>query len=229
MTETQTLRPELPPLPPRVARLPRDRGYPVPWFVPWVDGKPEFRVMARAKISVAALEQRCWVCGQKLGRYRVYVTGPMGMINRVSGEPASHYDCGTFSARACPHLMRPYAKRRSAGMPEGATANAGASHENPGMALVWMTEGDPGYRVDRRDGSVIFQMGEPREFHFYTEGREATGAEILVGLERAAAKIRMLAAEEGPRALAQFERSVQVATDLVKTKGPDRSGPPAPP
>jgi hypothetical protein len=38
------LRPELTELPLRMRGLPLDeRGYPVPWFVAWIDGKPEFR------------------------------------------------------------------------------------------------------------------------------------------------------------------------------------------
>ena len=31
------LRPDLPPLPGRIAKLPVYRGYPVPWFVTWMD------------------------------------------------------------------------------------------------------------------------------------------------------------------------------------------------
>ena len=37
---------DLPPLPRRFLGLPiDDRGYPVPWFVHWVDGKPDFRLV----------------------------------------------------------------------------------------------------------------------------------------------------------------------------------------
>ena len=40
----------LPPMPSRIAALPVDeRGYPVPWFVAWIDGKPEFRCADPAK------------------------------------------------------------------------------------------------------------------------------------------------------------------------------------
>lgn len=38
----------LPPIPDAIAKLPRDeRGYPVPWFVPWIDG--------RSLVSLSAL------------------------------------------------------------------------------------------------------------------------------------------------------------------------------
>jgi hypothetical protein len=75
------LRRELPDLPPRIAKLPVDRGYPVPWFVAWVDGKPEFRVMDHRRLVRAIKESRCWVCGQKLGAIRAYVLGPMCAVN----------------------------------------------------------------------------------------------------------------------------------------------------
>lgn len=39
---TTSLRADLPPLPPRMQRLPVDeRGYPVSFFVAWPDGKPD--------------------------------------------------------------------------------------------------------------------------------------------------------------------------------------------
>jgi hypothetical protein len=49
-------------VPPAVARLPQDRGYPVPWFVQWFtdvdepsefgEGRPDFRVMDGRKLGV---------------------------------------------------------------------------------------------------------------------------------------------------------------------------------
>ena len=51
------LRAELEALPARLHFLPVDeRGYPVPWFVAWRDGKPEFRAMEflyRVRVRVA--------------------------------------------------------------------------------------------------------------------------------------------------------------------------------
>jgi hypothetical protein len=78
------------PMPDRVARLPRARGYPAPWFVAWVEGKPEFRVVREGGVVEAARADRCWICGQRLGRYRAYAIGPMCAVNRTSSEPPSH-------------------------------------------------------------------------------------------------------------------------------------------
>ena len=66
MNNTTTLRPELDAagMPDRMKLLPiDDRGYPVPWFVDWIDGKPEFRAMDPTKWRRAVTEQRCWTCG----------------------------------------------------------------------------------------------------------------------------------------------------------------------
>ncbi len=83
-------RTDLPALPRQIRKLPKDaRGYPVPWFVAWFDGKPDFRVVARGKIDTAHLERRCWTCGEPLQKDMTFVIGPMCSINRVStGPPA---------------------------------------------------------------------------------------------------------------------------------------------
>jgi hypothetical protein len=44
-----------------------ERGFPVPWFVAWFDGKPEFRAMDGLKWIRAVREHLCWVCGGRLG------------------------------------------------------------------------------------------------------------------------------------------------------------------
>ena len=52
---TNMLRPELTPMPARIAELPVYRGYPVPWFVAYPEatkeepykGEPEFRIADR--------------------------------------------------------------------------------------------------------------------------------------------------------------------------------------
>src|SRR5262245_54991717 len=113
------LRPDLPPLPSRIAGLPIDpeRGYPVPWFVAWHDGKPEFRTADGRKFRQAIRDRLCWVCGQPLGRHLVFVIGPMCTVNRVTVEPPCHLDCAEFSVRACPFLSKPQMTRRENDLP----------------------------------------------------------------------------------------------------------------
>src|SRR5262252_8862699 len=104
---TIAVRPELEQIPERMRDLPLDhRGYPVPWFVSYIDGPdgtkiPEFRAMDTFKFATAIREDRCWVCGWKLGQWKCFVVGPMCGINRVSSEPPSHLECAPWSARNC--------------------------------------------------------------------------------------------------------------------------------
>src|SRR5262245_2742625 len=101
------LRPELPPVPERMRKLPLHRGYPVPWFVEWIEGVPDFRIMDGRKLVRAVKEKRCWVCGELMGSYLAFTIGPMCAVNRISAEPPSHRECASFSARGCPFLTRP--------------------------------------------------------------------------------------------------------------------------
>jgi hypothetical protein len=92
-------------IPERMRRLPIDeRGWLVPWFVAWVDGKPDHRAMDGAKLRDAIKRRLCWNCGQPLGARGAFVLGPMCAVNRTNAEPPNHYECARFAAIACPHL-----------------------------------------------------------------------------------------------------------------------------
>ena len=90
-------------LPDRIKRLPIDEeGFPVPYFVPYVNGRPEFRGFDGEKLGICVRQKRCWLCGEPLGKFMVFVIGPMCAVNRTSAEPPSHRDCPQFAVRACP-------------------------------------------------------------------------------------------------------------------------------
>jgi hypothetical protein len=60
-------------LPKRMLHLPLDtRGYPVPRFVEWIDGKPDFRVMNGQYYAACCKRNLCWICGEPLGRWRAH-------------------------------------------------------------------------------------------------------------------------------------------------------------
>lgn len=176
------LRPGLPPLPPRIAALPiSEKGYPVPYFVAYVDGKPDFRVADGEKIIPAMKHSLCWVCGQKLGRHISFVVGPMCTVNRISGEPPSHRDCAEFSAQACPFMVYPRAERREANMPDGTRDPGGKMlTHNPGVAAIWTTRS---MTVEMAGGGVVFKMGLPEAVEWYTKGRHATHEEVLEAMK----------------------------------------------
>jgi hypothetical protein len=74
-------------MPERIRHLPISaEGYPIPFFVPYFDGKPEFRGFDPDKMRICARLQRCWLCGEPLGKFMAFVIGPMCAVNRTSAE-----------------------------------------------------------------------------------------------------------------------------------------------
>src|SRR5262245_14249727 len=189
LKEKHMLRENLPPLPWRMKSLPlSDRGYPVPWFVAWRDGKPEFRAMDGRKWTLAVEKKLCWVCGQPLGTRFAFVVGPMCGINRISSEPPSHKDCAEFSAAGCPFLSMPKMVRREDSDLAGPKVSAAGImlERNPGVTLLWFTRSYEVFRVPKRDEANpghLIQMGEPFEVAFYAHGRKATREEIERSVE----------------------------------------------
>jgi len=181
---THKYRHDMPKVPLRIQSLPVDeRGYPVPWFVAWIDGKPEFRAMDTAKFIRAIREKRCWVCGELLGTKMAFVIGPMCAINRISSEPPSHLDCALFSAIACPFLSKPHMVRRENDLAEEVRDNmAGFGlKRNPGVAMVWVTKSYRTQKVPKMNGQgsgYLLDMGAPLEVRCFAEGRTATRDEI---------------------------------------------------
>lgn len=218
MTAEVALRPELPPLPARMTALRVDhRGYPVPWFVTWIDGQPDFRVISVDRLVEAHRYHLCWICGDRLGAWKAFTIGPMCAVNRTSGEPPSHVDCADYAARACPFLTRPHMKRREGGKPADATMHSGGLTRNPGATLVWITKH---YRAWESEGTLLFDVGEPIETRWYAEGRQATRDEVLASIDSGIPALRSMAEEEGPRALAELDRRYAAALPLLPETAP---------
>ena len=208
------LRKDLPELPRRMRGLPLDeRGYPVPWFVEWYDGKPDFRVVSGNAIPEALRFERCWICGQKRGRFGAFVIGPMCVVNRVSSEPPSHRDCAEFAVKACPFLVRPGAKRRDANMPRGRQEAPGNMLlHNPGVSVLWITDR---WQPVRADGGILFDIGNPTELSWWREGRPATNPEILDSIETGFPALMEVAEKEGPESVKAIVRAKASALDLL--------------
>lgn len=203
------------PIPDRIAALPRDhRGYPVPWFVGWIDGKPEFRLADSRKLSRAIERRVCWVCGHKLGPTGTFTIGPMCAVNRISSEPPSHRECAEWSARACPFLTNPAQSRRDGGLPAESVSPGGEMIlRNPGITLLWVTrhwsvEGDG-------RGGTLFSLATPTRCMWYAEGRQAIRAEVLASIESGLPLLQDAADAEGPDAQQELARMLDVAMPLV--------------
>lgn len=191
------------PMPARIARLIRDaRGYPVPRFVLWRDGQPDFRIMDTDHLMACFTRDICWVCGDPMGRYKTFVVGPMCIINRTSAEPPSHLECGRYSAQVCPFLAIPAMRRIEAGMPDGVTQPGIGIKRNPGVVCLWTTRG---YRIwQPPGGGVLFEIGEPTSVEWWSRGRTAQRAEVEASIETGLPLLENVARDEGPAALAEL-------------------------
>ncbi|MFD1557053.1 hypothetical protein ACFSHT_15740 [Paraburkholderia silviterrae] len=209
MTST-ALRQGLPELPQRMRALPVDsRGYPVPYFVDWIDGKPDFRVMDSRKLAACVYYKRCWICGEPLGQYKAFVIGPMCAVNRVSAEPPSHTDCAKFAAQACPFLALPKAARRESNMPVDLQVSGIMLKRNPGVALVWVTRS---YHAVAVDNGVLFDIGEPEQTFWYAEGRLASREEVMASVQSGLPALYDLAHADGEAAVLELDTMVARAT-----------------
>jgi hypothetical protein len=204
MMEAKVYRNDLPEIPPRLRRRPIERGYPVPWFVAFVDGHYDFRVIGSNKIQQAVREKRCWICGDTLGGYLCFPIGPMCAINRVSSEPPSHRECAEWSVIVCPFLLNREPERRTSNLPADIVEAAGCPiNRQPGVILLWITRS---YKIVRAPGGVLFSVGDPLETIWMREGRLATREECLASIESGYPILQTAAEKDGPKAIAELTR-----------------------
>jgi hypothetical protein len=204
-TSVTSLKEGLPPLPERMRALKIDeRGYPVPWFVAWVEGQPDFRCFEEERLFRAVTEKRCWACGETLGAHRVFVIGPMCTVNRVSSEPPCHLDCAEYSVKACPFLSDPKRRRRERNIPEGSFVAGEMIKRNPGVTCLWSTRS---FKPFRAGAGVLFELGEPTRVTWWTRGRHATRDEVVASLESGMPILRDAAKVDGDVTIAELERA----------------------
>jgi hypothetical protein len=94
-----------------------ERGYPIPYFVAYLKGKPDFRLLDETKREICIHKKMCSVCGKKLvDRYFYFISGEKGKMNCISTDAAMHKECAEYSLEVCPHLLYEKAGRRNAGI-----------------------------------------------------------------------------------------------------------------
>jgi hypothetical protein len=186
-----------PDLPEHMRGLPVDhRGFPVPWFVPWVDGEPHFPAADARKFTEATKHGKCWVCGGTMGKFRAAVIGPMCALNRTIAEPQSHVECARFSARRCPFLANPRMGRvPDHKQPDDVRDPPGvALRRNPGACAVWI-ERQPSMQFYTGNG-FLFKLGEPDAVEWYANGREAFREEVLMSIKTGLPALMELAVQD---------------------------------
>lgn len=201
-------------MPLALAKRPRtEKGYPVPWFVPWHEGQWDFRFIRTGTIEEAIQRNICWTCGEPLERPCCFVVGPMCAVNRTSAEPPSHVWCGVYAAKACPFLARPKLERLSRRTDLDTTENQTAGtmiERNPGVALVWVTN-TPSYDPRLR----LFDIGDPVRVVWYAHSRKATRDEVMESITTGLPFLRNVAEEEGNGAMEALDAMVERAMPLV--------------
>jgi hypothetical protein len=202
------------PLPHRLARRPvSEKGFPVPWFVSFINGKWDFVNLDPRKIIEAYKKKICFLCGGPMGLHKAFVIGPMCSINRISAEPPAHRDCAEYAVRACPFLARPAMRRNDRSALNTADNAAGIMIEhNPGAALIWITKSFEPIRVPN---GVLFQIGDPVEVAWYAEGRTATRAEIDAAIAKGLPLLRKAAERDGPDAIIELAGFIERAKSLL--------------
>ena len=215
---------DLPDLPPRIARLLKDqRGYPIPHFVQWMkegqearDGEagaaPDFRVINSRRMEMCFRQSHCWICGDVLGRHRVFAIGPMCVINRVTMEPPSHRDCAEFAAKACPFLIRPRMRRNEKNLPQSAPMPGIAIDRNPGCIALYETGG---YRRFNTATGALIRLDPPLRIDWWAEGRTATRAEVMDSIDSGYPLLMGVARHEGESAVRELVRQREIAMRLV--------------
>lgn len=174
------IRKGLPALPTHMQKLPIDkRGYPVPWFVQWVDDEPKFNIVSAQKFRQAVRFGSCWICGERLGVRKTFVMGPLNILNRVTSEPASHIDCARFAACACPFLILPAAQYRD--LPPGSNYAPGLITRNPGVCALWTTKTFK--MVPAGAGKKLIVVSDPVAVEWFAEGKHATRAQVRESLD----------------------------------------------
>lgn len=211
-------------MPSQIAELKVDsRGYPIPWFVRYVDGEPDFQVVDPNRIVAAVKHKVCWVCGKPLNVNLAFAIGPMCAINRISGEPPQHRECSEFSAVACPFLINPKKERPNVRPPEAKDPGPTMILRNPGVVLVWTTLS---YKIIKDPaGRWLFDLGEPIATSWYAEGRAATRHEVLEAFMSGYPILAEVAAKEYG-ATAELEKQLKVAWDYIP--GEAKAGEPCP-
>jgi hypothetical protein len=195
-------------VPDRMKGLPiSDQGFPLPWFVPFHDGKPEPHLSDPDKFRRAHQYRLCWCCGHPMTRHLAFVLGPMCAISRFSGDPACHKECAEYAVKACPFLANPRAKRNP-NLPDEAFKNPDMNLRNSGIGMVWVT-----HTYDFIEGG--FRIGQPVSVSFWREGQPANRAEVIEALDNALPLVRDDADRIGSHARNDVEANYRKAMELV--------------
>jgi hypothetical protein len=123
-------------MPANVALLPKDsRGYPIPYTVAYVEGKPDFTVVDPKKWARALKFGYCGVCGKPNYGRKWFIGGPACHVNRLFFDHPMHEECARYAMVVCPYLAIPKMGHRKE-IPEGMVEVSAASSEKPDRFML---------------------------------------------------------------------------------------------
>jgi hypothetical protein len=201
-----------------IRNLPRDkRGFPVPKFVAFIDGEPDFRVIAPGFVAKAYKERLCWICGGKMGKSQWVVMGPMCTVTRTTSEPGCHKGCAHFAVLNCPFLTTPMARRNDRNLPEDVKDPAGLHiGRNPGVTAIWECAEVRPFPVGE---GVLFKVGDPKSIEYWREGRRATEDEVAESVSGGLPTLIEAAEHDGPLAMLELKATVNQWADTLSKLG----------
>lgn len=160
-------------VPKQLAHLKIDsRGYPIPYFVSWIDGKPEFRFLEQDRLDMILERKVCHICGKKLPQdFFYFIAGPWGLHNKISTDAPMHRLCAEFSLVACPHLYLQKAERRDNDPLAKTLLNERAKHDPGKPDTLFLVKCDK-IKITR-DGGRPYIHFRPvsTEKHVYENGK----------------------------------------------------------
>ncbi|MCB2109331.1 MAG: hypothetical protein KDE14_16600 [Rhodobacteraceae bacterium] len=186
----------LPERPDHIMRLPVDgRGYPVPYFASYFDGKPDFRVIDRDKVIATATGKCCTICGGPLNGEAYFAVGPKALILTCATDGPSHKDCIEYAIRTCPFILNPNARARRSGLPEHPAIREQAIPERPPIYGVVSVRGD--VKIDNSHITILCSWDQA-DYRFSKDGKWIEPAEARPFIETAIGELQA-EIENGPR------------------------------
>ena len=178
---------ELRNIPDSMAALPLDgRGLPVPHFVPWFDGEPDFSRVKPGALEFSHQNNLCWLCNEFLGVSKWFILDDITRcINRTASHLPSHRACAEFAAKNYPCMTQ-------------------AQH---GCSCLWETNA---YRVfTDLEGRITIDIGEASGATFWCDGRKASQEQVLESVRNSIGKLQAEAIGNGPMAMVELVRKVE--------------------
>jgi hypothetical protein len=158
-------------IPPFLSHLKVDeRGYPIPFFVAYVKGKPDFRMIDPKKFNYCFEQDLCFVCGKKHVKKNYFiVTGPQGLANGVHSDCPSHRGCLEYSLKICPHLFFESSQRNERGEHYNhAVKTTGVAGVKEKPDILYLIKADKWVTIPGPNGGVLikFRKVSYEEYHY---------------------------------------------------------------